>query len=262
MAGIRGLLIDLDGVIYIGNTPVPGAADTISWLKEKGYLFRFVSNSTRKSVRGIAGKLTAMGISAEPENIVTPAVVAATLARQKGWSRVFPVTTADVREDFLAAGIEPCTGSCDFIAVGDCGDSLSYSLLNRAFRLALDGVPLIALEKDRFFRDPDGLSLSAGPFVAALEYATGRQAELVGKPSPRYFLGALSSLGIPATEAAMVGDDLVSDVQGAMEAGMAGILVLTGKSSSGLPASCRRPPTAILPSIADLPGYIAGLERE
>ncbi|MDI9633198.1 MAG: HAD-IIA family hydrolase [Methanolinea sp.] len=261
MAGIRGLLIDLDGVIYTGDRPITGAAETISWLQAEGYPFRFVSNSTRRSVRGIAEKLAAMGIPAGPGMIVTPAVAAAALARQRGWSRVFPVTTAEVAEDFRAAGIEPCGDSCDFIAVGDCGDSLTYSLLNRAFRLALDGVPILALEKDRFFRDSDGLSLSAGPFVAALEYATGRQAELVGKPSPQYFLGALSAIGIPPGEAAMVGDDPVSDVQGAMEAGMAGILVLTGKSSSGVLASIRKPPTAVLPSIAALPGYLSGLEE-
>lgn len=258
MAGIRGFLIDIDGVISTGNDPVPGAAGTISWLQEVGYPFRFISNSTRRSVSGISRRLTGMGIPAGPGSIMTPAVAAASLIRQRGWSRAFLVTTGDVREDFLRAGIVPCEEACDCIVVGDCGKSFSYDTLNAAFRLAIAGTPMLALEKDRYFRDTDGLSLSAGPFVAALEYATGRQAELVGKPALSYFQAVLASLGLLPGEVAMIGDDAISDVQGAMDAGMAGILVRTGKYSPEALAACRRPPTAVLPSIAALREYLEG----
>ncbi len=256
MAGIRGFLIDIDGVISTGSDPVPGAAGTIAWLQEAGYPFRFLSNSTRRSVQGISRRLTGMGIPAGPDSILTPAVAAASLARQRGWSRAFLVTTEDVKEDFLRAGIVPCGEACDCIVVGDCGKSFSYDTLNAAFRLAIAGTPVLALEKDRYFRDTDGLSLSAGPFVAALEYAAGRQAELVGKPAQSYFLAALASLGLAPGELAMIGDDAISDVQGAMDAGMAGILVRTGKYSPDALAACRRPPTAVLPSIAALREYL------
>jgi len=262
MPGIRGLLLDLDGVVYMGDDPVPGAAGVISWLQEEGCPFRFVSNSTRKSVRDIARRLSEMGIRAGPDHIITPAVAAAGLARQRGWSRAFLVTAAGVKEDFSGAGIMPCEDGCDCIIVGDCGEGFTYGSLNRAFRLALDGVPVLALEKDRYFRDTDGLSLSAGPFVAALEYATGREAELVGKPSPSYFGAALASMGLEPGEVAMVGDDAISDVQGAMDTGMAGILVQTGKYSPAALAGCRRPPTAVLPSIAALQEYLEGHGKE
>lgn len=258
MAGIRGFLIDIDGVISTGNDPVPGAVDTISWLQEEGYPFRFISNSTRRSVSGISRRLTGMGIPAGPDSILTPAVAAGALARKRGWSRAFLVTTEDVKEDFARAGIVPCEEACDCIVVGDCGNTFSYNTLNAAFRLAIGGIPVLALEKDRYFRDTDGLSLSAGPFVAALEYATGRQAELVGKPSPSYFLAALESLGLSPGDVAMIGDDAISDVQGAMDAGMAGILVRTGKYSPEALAACRRPPTAVLSSIAALREYMEG----
>jgi HAD superfamily hydrolase (TIGR01458 family) len=258
MAGIRGFLIDLDGVVYTGNDPVPGAAGTISWLQDEKYPFRFISNSTRRSVRGISRRLLEMGIPARPDSIMTPAVAAATIARQRGWSRAFLVTTEDVKEDFLCAGIVPCEEACDCIVIGDCGKSFSYDTLNTAFRLAIAGTPLLALEKDRYFRDTDGLSLSAGPFVAALEYATGRQAELVGKPAPSYFLASLASLGLSPGEVAMVGDDAISDVQGAMDVGIAGILVQTGKYSPTALAACKRPPTAVIPSLAALREYLEG----
>lgn len=256
MKGILGFLIDLDGVIYTGNDPVPGAKETISWLEQEGYPYIFVSNSTRRSVLSISRRLLEMGISAGPDRIMTPAVAAAAIARERGWSRAFLVTTVDVEKDFLRAGIIPCEETCDCIVIGDCGESLSYSALNRAFRLAIAGTPLLALEKDRYFRDTDGLSLSAGPFVTALEYATGRMAELVGKPASSYFSAALALLGLSPGEVAMVGDDAVSDVQGAMDAGMAGILVRTGKYSPAALAACRRPPAAVLPSIAALREYM------
>ncbi len=256
MPGIRGLLVDLDGVVYIGDDPVPGAAGVISWLQEEGCPFRFVSNSTRKSVRGIARRLSEMGIQAGPDRIVTPAVAAAGLARQRGWSRAFLVTAEGAKEDLSGAGIVACEDACDCVMVGDCGEGFTYATLNRAFRLAIGGVPVLALEKDRYFRDTDGLSLSAGPFVAALEYATGRNAELVGKPGPSYFREALASLGLEPGEVAMVGDDVISDVQGAMDTGMAGILVQTGKYTPAALAECRRPPTAVLPSIAALQEYL------
>jgi len=262
MTGIRGLLIDLDGVIYTGSNPYPGAAETITFLRKRGYPFRFVSNSTRKSVRGIAHRLSGMGIAVDPNEIITPAVTAAALIRQRGGCRAFLVTASAVREDFSRAGVFPCRDACDHVVVGDCGDEFSYATLNSAFRLAREGVPVLALEKDRYFRDTDGLSLAAGPFVAALEYATCREAELVGKPSPAYFAAAVASLGLSPGEVAMVGDDAVSDVQGAMDCGMSGILVQTGKYSPGSAAACRRPPTAVLPSIASLPEFLLGQREE
>ena len=99
----------------------------------------------------------------------------------------------------------------------------------RAFRLAVDGAELIALQKNRFWQRADGLSLDVGPFVAALEYATGHEATVVGKPAAAFFEQALADAGEAAADAVMVGDDVESDVGGALRAGLAGILVRTGK---------------------------------
>jgi len=123
-------------------------------------------------------------------------------------------------------------------------------------RLLLDGALLIALEKDRVWMAEDGLSLSAGPFVAALEYATGREAHLVGKPSPDFFGLALQALGIPAGEVAMVGDDIRTDIGGARRAGMAGILVRTGKYRDDTARASGITPDAVIGSVADLPGLL------
>jgi HAD superfamily hydrolase (TIGR01458 family) len=142
------------------------------------------------------------------------------------------------------------------VIVGDLGEGWDYGVLNSAFRRLMDGAELIALQKNRYWETSDGLSLDAGPFVASLEYATGREAEVMGKPSPAFFELALSELGISADHAAMVGDDVEADVGGAMEAGLAGILVRTGKFREDLVSESGIEPTATVDSIADVPGLI------
>jgi HAD superfamily hydrolase (TIGR01458 family) len=121
----------------------------------------------------------------------------------------------------------------------------------------MDGAALIALQKNRYWETAGGLSLDAGPFVAALEYAIGRQAEVVGKPSPAFFELALGELRLPAERAAMVGDDVEADVGGAMEAGLAGILVRTGKYREDLVKESGIEPTATVDSVADVPELLS-----
>jgi HAD superfamily hydrolase (TIGR01458 family) len=117
----------------------------------------------------------------------------------------------------------------DAVVVGDAGDGFTYAALNRAFRHLMLGAPLLALAANKYFREPDGLSLDAGPFVAALEYASGTRALLFGKPAPEFFRAAVDGFGCPPAEVAMIGDDVEADVNGAIAAGLAGILVRTGK---------------------------------
>jgi HAD superfamily hydrolase (TIGR01458 family) len=117
----------------------------------------------------------------------------------------------------------------------------------------MDGAELIALQKNRFWLTPDGLSLDVGPFVAALEYATRREAYVVGKPEPGFFEAILTAIPAEARRAAMVGDDVESDVGGALRAGLAGILVRTGKYREDAVRASGIQPTAVADSIADVP---------
>lgn len=253
---IQGFLIDLDGVVYTGGKPVPGAQETLSWLSMEGYPFRFVSNTTRVSRQGISRRLAEMNLDIKPETIFTPAIAAASQVRRRNLSRIFLLSTGDLHSDFEAAGLVISWDDADIVVVGDAGDNFTYRAMNQAFRLIYRGVPFLALEKDRSWMDTGGLSLSAGPFVAALEYATGRTAELVGKPSPVFFQMALDSMGIAARQCAMIGDDAYSDILGAMDMGMAGFLVQTGKFRQEILTALPKPPTALLPSLAALPAFL------
>jgi len=251
LEGIRGFLLDLDGVLYVGDTPVPGAREALGRLRERGCPVCFLSNSTRRSRASVAERLRGMGFPVREREILTPAVAAASLLRKEGES-AFLVTTGDTLRDFEDAGV-PLTGEDpDVVVVGDAGDRFTYGLLNRAMRMLLSGADLIALEKDRTWMGADGLMLSAGPFVAALEYATGKEALCIGKPSPGFFAAALDALGVPARETAMVGDDIETDIGGAQRCGMQGILVRTGKFREESLARSGIAPDLVIDSVARL----------
>ena len=228
---VKGVLLDLDGVRYTGDKPVAGAQDAVRYLKEQGYSIRFISNSTRKSRVAIEFRLQEFGFGIRRDEIVTPSVAAIKYIVRTGLKRCHLLTTPDLHSEFAEAGLLHQENEADWVIVGDAGDNFGYARLNQAFRLVQEGAGIIALEKDRYWMGNDGLMLSAGPFVRAIEYASGTTATLMGKPSPGFFGMALISMGIDPSEAVMIGDDVVSDTGGAMNAGMQGILVKTGKFS-------------------------------
>lgn len=246
----RGFLLDIDGVLHVGGTPVAGAAEVVSRLKEEEIPFRCVSNTTRSCRATIAARLAAMGIPVPEEHIFTPARAAARLLEEAGSRHCLMLVAEDVISD-LPEDLGGGEAQADSVVIGDAGDAFTYASLNRAFRTILGGAEMIALEKDRYWMAADGLSLSAGPFVSGLEYATGRRAILVGKPSPRFFSTALEDMGIAPGDALMVGDDLYTDIRGAQEAGMRAVLVRTGKYRAGQ-ADPAVTPDFTIDSVADL----------
>ncbi|MDD1713260.1 MAG: TIGR01458 family HAD-type hydrolase [Methanoregulaceae archaeon] len=226
---VRGFLIDIDGVLVVGGKPVEGAVRTLETLKERGYAFRCVSNSTRRSRAALAAQLEEWGFAIPTAMIYTPPSAAIAHILLSGRRRCHLISTGDIDSEFERAGIPLSDSEVDFVIIGDAGDRFTFSALNRAFRLLLAGADLLALERDQYWMGAGGLMLAAGPFVAALEYATGKTALVMGKPSPRFFAMALADMGLSAGEAAMIGDDVVTDIGGAKKCGMQGILVRTGK---------------------------------
>jgi HAD superfamily hydrolase (TIGR01458 family) len=254
LEGVEGLLLDLSGVIYVQDAAVPGAADALERLRSEGIPIRLVTNTTMRPRSSILERLERLGIEAGPAELLTPATLAASRCAEAGYESVSLVVLDELREDL--EGLEERGDTVDAVVVGDLGDSWDYEVLNRAFRQLMDGAALIALQKNRYWETAEGLSLDAGPFVSALEYATGREAEVVGKPSPAFFELALRELGATADHAAMVGDDVEADVGGAIEAGLAGILVRTGKYRDDLVRESGIEPTATVESIAGVPELI------
>ncbi len=230
---IKGWLVDLDGTLYTGDMLIPGAAEFIRRLRLNRRHFRFVSNTTLLSRNRIAKHLTALGIDAEPGEIFTASSAVAQLLSSFSGVRCYFVVADSIMEEF--EGIEVSDTNPDYVVIGDVGDGMSYELLNKAFRLVMGGSELIALQKNRFFRDSNGIQIDVGAFVAALEYASGKQAKIIGKPSRQFFNLAVHDIRVEAGERwlsadfAIVGDDIESDIKGAMDAGLVGVLVKTGK---------------------------------
>jgi HAD superfamily hydrolase (TIGR01458 family) len=248
---VRVVLIDLDGVLYVEDEPVAGAHEAVERLRAGGRVLRFVTNTTSRSRPATLEKLRRLAFSLEDEELMTPAALAVRHCLEQGQRRVSLLMNDEVKGDFSA--LQEDDDEPEAVIVGDLGDEFAYPVLNRAFRHVMAGAELIALQRNRFWQRADGLSLDVGPFVAALEYATSREAYVVGKPARGFFDEVLRDAGARSDAAAMVGDDIETDVGGAIGAGLAGILVRTGKYRADAVAASAVEPTATLDSIADVP---------
>ncbi len=252
--GVRALLVDLEGTVYQNARLIAGAAEALREAEARGVSHRFVTNTTSRPRATIARELAAMGLAVDPGRIFTAPRAAHALLARRGFTRCDFLVRPGLLEDF--PGVTRDESKPQAVILGDMGDELTYGRLNRAFRHVLEGAELIALARNRHWRGPDGWMLDVGAFAAALEYASGRAATLVGKPSPEFFAQALGSLGVRPEEAAVVGDDLESDVAGGQAAGMKGVLVRTGKYRELDAARSEVRPDAVLDSLASLPDLL------
>ncbi|WP_348640023.1 TIGR01458 family HAD-type hydrolase [Mesorhizobium sp. B3-1-6] len=247
------MLLDLVGVVYDGDTPIAGAVTAVERLRKAGLPLRFVSNTTRSPRSKIVAQLAAMGIKVADEELLTPARAAIEWLRRHG-REPHLLVHPDLEAEF--SGLEG--GSSKAVVVGDAGEAFSYASLNRVFRELSDGADFVALAANRTFKDADGqLSLDAGAFVAALEFASGRSPVVLGKPSADFFLSALADLNCPSADTVMVGDDAESDVAGAFSAGLgAALLVRTGKYRPGDETRFDPAPTALVDDLAAATDWI------
>ena len=273
LAGVRGLVLDADGVIVLRGEPIPGAPEALARLAAAGIPVRVVTNYSSAHRSTLAAGMARPGFNPDPERIITAASAAAAhTASQFAGGSLFVIANADARREFdgqhlLSAeeAAEP-GASVAAVVVGDGGDDLSYRNLDTAFRLIRGGAAFLAMHRNPWWLTRRGPTLDAGAFVAGLEFALGRRASVLGKPSPVVFRQALAGLAadlglrqLPPAEAAMVGDDPVADVAAAQRVGLRGILVLTGKVGADEAAEARggrRAPDAIAASLAEVVGAL------
>jgi phospholysine phosphohistidine inorganic pyrophosphate phosphatase len=254
MRPLRGILFDMDGVLYNSDRPIPGAVETVAWLRARAVPHLFVTNTSSRKRSALVEKLRGFGIEASAPDILTPAVAAAEWLRTAGGAAALFVRPS-TREDFAGVPLVPdeAENGATHVVIGDLGNLWDFRALNRAFRLLHHNpeANLIALGMTRYWLASDGVSLDTAPFVVALEHATGRVPKVFGKPGGAFFDAAAARLGMAPEEILMIGDDIHADVRGAQAAGMQGALVRTGKYR---PADLDdgTPPDAVLGSVADL----------
>ena len=243
---IEAILCDIGGVLYVGENPVEGAIEAVNRIKQR-YPIRFITNTTQKTAIEVVQKLQELGFSIESHEVIT-ALDMTKKFLQKHQSSGEYLLVESVKPFFDALEKYPK----NYVVVGDAQHNFTYENLNASFRTLLHGAKLIAVAANRYFKDADNeLSMDAGCFVSALEYASGQKATIIGKPSKEFYTLTCEMLGFKPQHCLMIGDDIEGDILGAQEAGLQAALVKTGKfSQSDLDKGIK--PDLLLESISSL----------
>lgn len=258
---MRGVLIDIDGVLTVSWHPIPGTVDALAWLREREYPIKLVTNTTSRSRSWIASTLADAGFDVTVDDVVTaPAATAAYLAEHLPGARCLLINSGDIGDDLGDLHIVDGDGEPEVVLIGGAGPEFSYDALNSAFAHLQRGARLIAMQRNLYWRTDSGLELDTGAFLAGLEAAAHVEAEVVGKPAESFFSSALGMLGVRPEETVMIGDDIESDVLGAQRAGMTGVLVKTGKYQPEALRDANGTPDHVIDSFADLPQLITSLD--
>jgi HAD superfamily hydrolase (TIGR01458 family) len=273
LAGVRALLLDLDGVIVLAEKPVPGAAAALGELAKRQVPFRIVTNTSLVSRATLSRWGASMGAPIPADRFQSAlSVSAAYTARRFPGQPLYVLTSDDARTEFegqhLLTNDEASRpdARAAAVVVGDAPETATWENLNRAFRLIRNGAGLIGMHKNRWWLTPDGPTIDSGSYVAGLEFASGVKARILGKPAREFFAAAAAQLaaelrgrGEPRLlrrDIVMVGDDLETDVRAAQRAGLRGVFVLTGKHTrEDLSAAKRRgrpAPDLVAESLADV----------
>ncbi len=247
----------MDGVLHVSGEAIPGAVDAVSRLREEGHRLRFVTNNSTRARVDLAEELREMGFELEDEELQTTPMAAARALEGK---RVYALVMSAIVPDLT--GIELVGDTADAVLVGGCDETLepnqvfSYMNLARAFTEIQAGAELYCLHKNKWWQTSRGPMLDAGSFVAGLEYATGVDATVVGKPSAACFSAALAALDAEPELTWLVTDDLEQDIQGAQVFGMKTVLLRTGKFRPEALEHSSVVPDAVLSSMANVPDWI------
>ena len=244
----KGFLFDLDGVFYQSGKPLPGAIETLIYLRKNKIPFRFLTNTTIKNRSSLQEKLSGIGLVCAKNEIISAGYVGIDFLRKKGSPSCRFFITENLKQDYIE--FEEDLENPEVIVIGDF-DEWTYDLLNEAFYHVMNGAEIIALHKGKYYKVDSGLRMDAGGFVAALEFSTGKESQLVGKPNKAFFQCALDDLKLVPEEVVMIGDDLINDINGAQNLGIPGILVKTGKYHEGMIESSKIDPDGLIDSIAD-----------
>ena len=225
-------------------------------LRQAGHRLRFLTNNTTQSRSELAETIRGLGIELDADELQTTPVAAARVLKGR---RVLALTMPSIREDL--EGVELVGDNADAVLVGGADETaesnrvFSYMNLARAFGELEAGADLFCLHKNPWWQTSRGALLDAGAFVVGLEYATGAQATVLGKPSASYFEAALEAVDSDPEHAWMVGDDVDADIGGAAALGMHTVLVRTGKFRDDAGAWSAQP-EAVVDSIADVPDLV------
>ncbi|MFX1346474.1 MAG: HAD-IIA family hydrolase [Promethearchaeota archaeon] len=253
---IKGILTDIDGTLYFKGVPIPGAVETLLKLREIGLKFLFFTNTDSKSPKTVLEILKQYGFTIDEQEIFTPIIALKEYLSKYPDKRSFFLTTTEVEKEFQ--GFPELRGSeiPEFVIIGDFHDNWDVHRLNKAFKFVLKGAKLLGTQGNWYYLDRKGEPvLDTGSFVHMIAKAAKTEPVIFGKPSKEYFLLALKKLKLESDEVLVVGDDIESDIQGALNAGIKGILVKTGKGQFFESDKSQITPFKIIDSFSSLKNF-------
>lgn len=250
---MRAVLLDLEGTLFASGRALPGAADAIAALRERGVGLRFLTNIDSRPPHAIVAQLAGYGLDIPAGDLFTPVSAAHVLFAGTPAARVLAMLSTVLVDEFAHLdGAAPHT----HVLIGDCRDVLGYAVLDEAFRAIRAGAELVALQRGRYFLRSDGEHIDTGAVVAALEYAGGVRARVLGKPSVDFFELAARSAGVGIEDCYVVGDDATTDIAGGRAAGARTVQVRTGKFADQQAQGLTGTADVTIDSVADLPELV------
>lgn len=248
----KGFLIDMDGVIYSGDTMIPGADKFIKTLQDDGVPFLFMTNNSQRTPLDTVTKVAKMGINIKEENVYTSAMATAWfLSFMKPKGTAYVLGEGGLITSLLQQGYTMANSNADFVVVGE-GRNFTLEMVNHAVDMILSGSKLIATNLDPSPKRPGWTNLGIKAVVAMIEEATGKKAFSVGKPSPVMMRSARKYLGLEASETIVIGDTMDTDILGGVQLGYTTILTLSGVSNKNTLEDFPFKPDLIVSSVAEL----------
>ncbi len=227
---VRGILCDIDGTLYFRGRVIPYAVETVSYLQDKGYKIVFLTNTDSKPPIEVLNTLLNFGFSVNSDDIFTPIIAIKEYISQFPDKNSYFLASEQVKPEFQNFSQVSENEIPDFVVISDFSDDWRIERLNQAFKHVLKGAKLIGSQGNRYFLDQDGNpKIDTGSLVRMVADAAHVKPLILGKPNSDYFKLALEKIGVNANEAIIIGDDIESDIQGAENTGIKGILVKTGK---------------------------------
>ena len=229
--GIAAMFLDLDGTIYLGDSLIEGSSEFLDRLEERGIRRFFLSNNSSKSVEQYLEKLKGLGIDANEDEVLLSTHDLIAWLSNEGVTETFLVGTEGMRGMLEENGVSTNSQEPEFVVLG-YDTEISYDKLSTASVHLHNGVPMVASHPDMVCPSPDGGLPDTGAYMALFEATTGiRPDHICGKPNKGMILHKIEELGLEASECAMVGDRLYTDIEMAERAGVHGILVLSGEAT-------------------------------
>lgn len=248
----KGFLIDMDGVIYSGDTMIKGADVFIETLQKENIPFLFMTNNSQRTPLDTVNKVAKMGIKIKEENVYTSAMATAWfLSFMKPKGTAYVLGEGGLITSLMHQGYTIASTNADFVVVGE-GRNFTLEMVNHAVDMILSGSKLIATNLDPSPKRPGWNNLGIKAVVKMIEEATGKKAFSVGKPSPVMMRSARKYLGLEASETIIIGDTMDTDILGGVQLGYTTILTLSGVSNEKMLDDYAFKPDLVVSSVAEL----------